>query len=544
MASARFNKLVFTFLMLVGIGRLCAQQTDTLYIYETMVEHDTLILHDTLVVHDTVHLAYLQQDNSDKKRRERSDKKHWGNPTQDELFDGLHFGYTAQFDLLMPTEITDNELITSVPGVGGHAGLELSYHFAKWFGVSAALNYGTTGAFRVHYIERTDIYRWETDLTLDDPIPSEKRKRYAIYSTGISMPVKFEFHYPISPKAWVVADAGVRLRMPWNTFINGYNKNYSSRNSWVGQTVNSDTNSLTPYSSLTLQPKYIDRDMFNVDILASVGMYFRLRNNDLLRWNVGFNAALQNFSRGNYTYRLYDNVHRYGFWDCVGTLTGKYRLQNHHLYAQIAYIHTFKNSKQKQETAPYALKYGNEKLYKHEFKLEVSGFITMRRFQLPIGHIPNGAERSYTSVHDLMYPIISAGYHYRVTPWFWIGVSTNYSYYSKDIHIRQSHELFDISVEGKKGYHLWGIMPDIRFSYLNRPHLTLYSALSVGINLHIPGKYEGNEMYQDYYPDPLVYSNFQVTLFGVKAGGKHWFGSFELGAGYRGIATAGVGYEF
>ena len=545
MASFKFNKLGFTFLLIVGMGSLFAQQPDTLYLYETVVEHDTLFTRDTLYVHDTLHLTYVQQDNSDKERHRahKSGKKNHENPTQEELFQGIHIGYTAQFDLMMPAK-TGDEMLVSVPGVGGHVGLELSYHFAKWFGVSAALNYGTTGAFRVHYIERTNIYRWESDLTLDNPIPSESRKRYAIYSTGISMPIKFEFHYPISSKAWVVADAGVRLRMPKSTFIDGYDKDYSSRDSWIGQTVNIDVSTLTPFSSLTLQPSFIDRNIFNVDILASVGMYFRLRNNDLFRWNIGFNAALQDFSRGHYTYGLYDNVHRYGFWDCVGIESGEYRLRNHHFYAQIAYIHTLHNSKQKQETAPYALKNGNEKIYKHEFKLEVSGGLTMRRLQLPWGHVPNGAERSYESTHYLMYPIISACYHYRVTPWFWIGISTNYSYYSQDIHIRYGHDIFDLRVEGTKTYHLWGILPDIRFSYLNRPHVTLYSALSAGIDFHIPGKYEGNPMYQNYYPDPLLYSAFQVTLFGVKAGGKHWFGSFELGAGYKGIAAAGVGYEF
>ena len=119
-----------------------------------------------------------------------------------------------------------------------------------------------------------------------------------------------------------------------------------------------------------------------------------------------------------------------------------------------------------------------------------------------------------------------------------------YSNYSKEIHIRQSHEIFDFNIEGTKTYHLLGIMPEIRFSYFNRPHVTLYSGLSVGVDLHIPGKYEGNEAYKDYYPDPLFYSAFQATLFGVKAGGSHWFGSFELGAGYKGIASLGVGYEF
>jgi hypothetical protein len=39
-------------------------------------------------------------------------------------------------------------------------------------------------------------------------------------------------------------------------------------------------------------------------------------------------------------------------------------------------------------------------------------------------------------------------------------------------------------------------------------------------------------------------SAFQLTAFGVKAGAKHWFGSFEAGFGIKGIVNLGVGYEF
>lgn len=539
-----FSKTILL-IMAMGAASLQAQTPDTVYLYETIVKHDTLITRDTLYVHDTLFLDHTRREKADRQHH----KMHF--PTRvrefptvkgDDLFQGLHIGYTGQFDLMMPAKLTNNESLSSIPGVGGHVGLELSYHFDKWFGVSAALNYGTTGAMRVHYIERTNIYRWEMDLTLDEPIPSENRKRYAIYSTGISMPIKFEFHYPVSPKAWVVADAGLRLRMPLSTFVNGYNKKHDNKDAWVGLTVNIDTSSLTPYSALTLQPDFINRNIFNVDILASVGMYFRLPNNDLFRWNIGFNAALADFSRGHYTYRLYDNVHRYGFWDCVKTINGEYRLRNDHFYAQIAYIHTLHNAKQKRETAQYALKNGNEKLYKHEFKIEASYLLAMRTLQLPWIHFPTGDEESEEYIGKLT-PIFSACYHYRVAPWFWIGVSTNYSYYNKIIKVRYSWN-GPLCEVGSRSYHLLGIMPDIRFSYLNRPHVTLYSALSAGVDVHISGKYEGDKQYKDYYPDQLFYSAVHATLFGVKAGGKHWFGSFELGVGYKGVVSAGVGYEF
>lgn len=526
-----FRKLLLLLVAMTATG-LFAQSSDTLYIYETVIEYDTLVTRDTTYIHDTIHLTYPKQESSVKNRHQEKKngrKAKENSPLLEELFQGFHLGYTGQFDLTMPAQVTEDPHLMGIPYAGGHAGLEFSWHFARWFGVSAALNYGTTGALRFKY-------EWQ------DGNPETIKRNY-LYGTGLSMPLKFEFHYPISLKAWAVVDAGVRIRTPWNTFIYGYNADHSGL-----MTENNSSEYVEVLSEdnpLILNYNYIDRDILNVDVLAGVGMYFRLRNNDLLRWNVGYNVALREFAIGSFVHRIYRNPDLQGSVpvDDYQDILGDFSLRNHFFYAQVAYIHTFSKSKHRSETAPYALKYGNNKMYNHEFKLEVSGGLTLRRLQIPWGHVPNGAERSYEAVHDLMVPVISLYYLYRVAPWFWIGISTNYSNYSKEIHIRQSHEIFDFNIEGTKTYHLLGIMPEIRFSYFNRPHVTLYSGLSVGVDLHIPGKYEGNEAYKDYYPDPLFYSAFQATLFGVKAGGSHWFGSFELGAGYKGIASLGVGYE-
>ena len=526
-----YRKLLILLVVMAATG-VFAQSSDTLYIYETVIEYDTLITRDTTYIHDTIHLTYPQPESISTKhlREKKSDRKHHEeSPILEELFQGFHLGYIGQFDLMMPAQLTEDSRLMSVPRAGGHAGLEFSYHFARWFGVSAALNYGTTGALRLKFY-------WQES----NP---ETIKRNYLYGTGLSMPVKFEFHYPISPKAWAVVDAGVRIRMPWNTFIHGYDRDHSE----LGENNSSDySEQLSEDNPLILNYNYIDRDILNLDILAGVGMYFRLPNNDLLRWNVGLNAALRQFAIGSYVHRIYNatNSTMLPQEDEYQDILGDFSLRNHFFYAQIAYIHTFKNAKQKQETAPYALKYGNNKMYNHEIKLEVSDWFGVLFMQTHWLHLPTGSEVSYDSPEKIS-PVISGSYYYRVTPWFWVGLSMNYAHYTKNIKVRYAwDDPSAMRVEGTRSYHLLGIMPDIRFSYFNRPHVTLYSSLSIGVNLHIPGKYEGDETYKDYYPDPLFYSAFQATLFGVKAGGSHWFGSFELGAGYKGIASLGVGYEF
>lgn len=529
-----YRRLLLLVMAMTATG-LFAQSSDTLFIYETVIEYDTLVNRDTLYVHDTIRLSYDSQKQTGKEhhQKQKSDRKQpEESPILEELFQGFHLGYTGQFDLTMPAQVTEDSHLTGIPYVGGHAGLEFSYHFARWFGVSAALNYGTTGALRFKF-------QWQ------DGNPETIKRNY-LYGTGLSMPVKFEFHYPISPIAWVMVDAGVRIRMPWNTFIYGYNHDHSALDTEYDYHLYYNEQ-LSQDNPLFLYYNYIDRDILNLDILAGVGMYFRLRNNDLLRWNVGLNAAFRQYAIGSYVHRIYDDPDNtllppeYEYQ----AILGDFSLRNHFFYAQIAYVHTFKNSKQRQETAPYALKYGNNKMYSHEIRLEVSDPLGYTILQSPQYHAFFGYEPECSIESETFVPIFSAGYHYRVLPWFWIGASINYGYTKDNLSVRYTlDDPLAFNVVSTQSYHLIGILPDIRFSYFNRPHVTLYSALSVGVVAHIRDKYDGGEEYKEYYTHPNIYSAFQATLFGVKAGGRHWFGSFELGAGYKGFAAMGVGYEF
>ena len=532
-------------LMFVGMDLLWAQQADTLYIYETVIEYDTLINRDTLFVHDTVHLSQVpNKSDKDRLQTQKSTRKNHEDPlSHDDLFQGFHLGYIGQFDLMMPAQLSDammpmqttnDPYLSSVPCAGGHVGLEFSYHFARWFGVSAALNYGTIGALRLQF-------QWQ------DRNPETIKRNY-LYRIGLSMPVKFEFHYPFSPKAWVVADAGVRIRMPWNTFIHGYDRNHSALDTQYDYHLYY-IEQLSQDNPLILNYNYIDRDILNLDILASVGMYFRLRNNDLLRWNVGFNAALRQFAIGSYDHRIYNATDNTMLppEEEYQDLLGDFSLRSHFFYAQVAYIHTFSKSKHRSETAAYALKNGNNKMYNHEFKLEVSDWFGITLFQNHrSGRVEQDLEPTWLGPPRwfvTVTPLFSFNYHYRITPWFWVGFMLNYAHYYDQLCYPWD------SFGGQATYSLpsceryfsvIGILPDIRFSYFNRPHVTLYSAISLGFNAYILEKISGETLTSH----PTFYSAVPVTAFGVKAGGNHWFGSFELGAGYKGFASLGVGYEF
>jgi len=127
---------------------------------------------------------------------------------------------------------------------------------------------------------------------------------------------------------------------------------------------------------------------------------------------------------------------------------------------------------------------------------------------------------------------ITVGYRYRLLKWLWLGCDVSYcGFYGsfRDPYTDQK--------VGNYRDHFIAIMPAIRFSYLNKEHVTLYSGLATGIGLE----------YCKSYPDYKAHNNyfaFQCTFFGVSAGSQSWFGFAELGCGFKGYVNAGLGFRF
>ena len=560
------------FMLFAFSPELSAQQRDTLYLYETQVIHDTIIVRDTLYQHDTIRpheRTNMVKTTDDHNVREHSLSMKADtivendetfvfeeNPTQKEhktkwyedlpeplFFKGFQLGYVLEADILSKAKLSNTNYMRAKNSIGGHIGLEFAYHFAKYLGVSAGLSYGTTGAF--HFLCRND---WEESWIANENRVPFHGTHYGIYSTGLSMPVKFEFHAPISPKAWVTLSAGVRLRMPWYTFVTGYDDDVSSPYSMQGL-IWPDTTEY--YSHLRLAPEVIDANRFNIDFLANAGLYFRLGYGGLLRWTIGMNLPFKDFASGNYTVRLdgYNGEHSVM---PVSYDNGTFRLRSNMFNTQITFIQTFQKAKRCAKNCSH---WTEEGLYRHEFKFDFcdpTGVMLFDRYFVFV--YPNGMEpnRSWRNEDFFSTPVFSLSSHYRVTKWFWLGLSFSFAYYRDPETIQNGSEFMAAC---NREYYTIAFMPDVRFSYLNRPHVTLYSALSVGI-----AQFFGTEECIDVtYPEnrhpwfsdginrnyaPTLFSTLHVTLFGVKAGWKQLFGSLELGAGYKGFGSVGIGYEF
>jgi len=571
--------IVFLVLVFSTIGGLLAQNTDTMYVVKRHVVRDTVYVRDTLRVQDTIIISdYIHSDEfkhlfyelngADAQTPPDSLEKLWAQTVtflenrvvhheqqnistmdsikkyglaglmllglnslasaqteapqpasshpiktesvlRDSPFNGFHFGYTAEADIVHPVEMISYATAkTSFSSVryGGRVGLEFSYHFADYFGVSSALDFGYIGS------DKSSI-------------------SYPYY--GMSMPLKFEFHYPVADNLWVTANAGIQLRMPWRTFLYGYD--YSD-----GRYINIITYDSTQFTYINQDFEY-NRNVFYADIMADVGLYYQLPNQDHLRFLVGLNIATTDFSKG-FTGREPSD------WPYIFE-------RNHYLYFQMAYLHSFSKLRAIKQAQPHWN--ADKSLFRHEFRLGVSdhfGFLfRWARLYTTLNYGGESLDCASTDYHFT--PVVSLDYHYRAAKWFWLGLSAGYSF--------MKEKLYPGNVVSPDGFH-WDckehhflIMTSLRFSYLNRPHVTLYSGLAVGVLINRGNRYYGDlSTLPEFVPAAWGFlpaelpdhtsaaSAFQLTAFGVKAGAKHWFGSFEAGVGIKGLVNLGVGYEF
>ena len=81
-------------------------------------------------------------------------------------------------------------------------------------------------------------------------------------------------------------------------------------------------------------------------------------------------------------------------------------------------------------------------------------------------------------------------------------------------------------------------MPSVRFTYLNRPWVRLYSSVDVGVGFFLSstGGSDGESGNKALFA-------FNITPIGVSVG-KKFYGLFELNAGYDAIVKVGIGARF
>ncbi len=86
-------------------------------------------------------------------------------------------------------------------------------------------------------------------------------------------------------------------------------------------------------------------------------------------------------------------------------------------------------------------------------------------------------------------------------------------------------------------YNSFTLMPIVRFAWLRRGIVQLYSGVGIGLNV---ASYEHPDKFSLTYEGTVAYD---VTFLGLSVG-RNLFGYLDLGAGQRGVVTVGLGYRF
>ena len=124
---------------------------------------------------------------------------------------------------------------------------------------------------------------------------------------------------------------------------------------------------------------------------------------------------------------------------------------------------------------------------------------------------------------------LNAGYSYRVAKWFWVGGNVSYCGFYKPVYDRPTglRDHYEYT-------HIFSVIPQVRFSWVNTPIVTCYSEIGIGFSV---------VNFNRNTESTFVQFAGQLTFVGVQVGYK-WYGSAEFGVGPMGILRLGFGYRF
>ena len=117
--------------------------------------------------------------------------------------------------------------------------------------------------------------------------------------------------------------------------------------------------------------------------------------------------------------------------------------------------------------------------------------------------------------------------------WFGYGLAGVFDYTTSDAYTVASDGTK--TPNGKYNFGYLSVMPVLKFAWLRRPHVGLYSKLGIGAGLAVDNG--------DSIENSISWSG-QVTPVGFDFGGESFRGFVEAGVGMQGIVNCGVRWLF
>jgi hypothetical protein len=243
-------------------------------------------------------------------------------------FKGFHVGITGQTECIQKCAFV--ALTGSDPApkpiwtYGWETGIEFSYHFAKYFGISLGINYGTILSYRNDiFLSTVPYYGGWKEVNKYDSFAS------TLHNEEILFPVKLNFHYPLSKNIFFNTEIGIKIKGIGKRINDGKDRReiYSRDKAYITPPQYSSSGSFEQtmyYEEWGI--RYLSR--INFDLLLGIGLYYKLPYGDLLRCTAGVNISFNPIIEGYYVYLLTKSY-------------GTFSVKNDFIYIQLAYIHTF-----------------------------------------------------------------------------------------------------------------------------------------------------------------------------------------------------------
>jgi len=256
------------------------------------------------------------------------------NPPSFYPLQGFNIGITGQAQFIQKSSFIALSGTDPAPKgrwtFGWEAGIEFSYHFAKYFGVAIGINYGTVLSYKrdIYLSIVPDMIGGWKEVSRYDPALTHK------YENEFFFPIKLEFHYPLRKDLFFIAEVGIKVKGIFNRLTYGKDGKgiYASGMGYISWPPN------TPgeYEDIRYYNDYGRRDMSKIycDLFLGIGLYYKLPYGDLLRFTTGVNMSFHNIIEGYYRYHLTESY-------------GTFAVKNDFIYTQLAYIHTFNFQKAK-----------------------------------------------------------------------------------------------------------------------------------------------------------------------------------------------------
>lgn len=130
-------------------------------------------------------------------------------------------------------------------------------------------------------------------------------------------------------------------------------------------------------------------------------------------------------------------------------------------------------------------------------------------------------------------------YYYQVNPWLQVGAKSYVEIMQNNIYTDSEKQ----NLEKKMTMALVNIMPSVKFTYLNRPMVRLYSGIDVGLGILANGLSPDEQEEATSEKSNSCFFSFNITPIGVSVG-KKFYGLFETNIGSDAFLKVGIGCRF